>query len=343
MKTRFIASFSVLIGSGALLFFGCQQNPTSPVGTQLPLSPGGTSAHPALTWSALTANPKDHNYIYSYIMVSDTDDSHQTAVFAGYGPSGSVVTYFTPCWSPTGGSIAIGSAHFGSGLDSLLTMDISVNSKGTPVVNNIKHIYAFPSGSIYSRNGLAWSSTTSMGEIAYTWESGSTNRSPNHLSVISQSGGTPTVIYSTDTGINVPAIALINPTWSPDDTRLAVARTDSMIMIFNTSNWSYVDSIKCPGKIAGLEWSRSGLNMLAFSLSSSTAPYEELYYCDPSTGSTPIASGLGYSLYPTWSPNNSSLLYVGNNGSAYYIDKVGAFTTNTQVLWSSNALVKWKR
>jgi Tol biopolymer transport system component len=87
-----------------------------------------------------------------------------------------------------------------------------------------------------------------------------------------------------------------------------------------------------------------------FHVGSSSSPYERLYYCDPTTASTPLSSGLGYSINPTWSPNNSSVMYLGNSSGNYYIYKVTAYTTSTSQIMSnitfnsSNTLgVKWKR
>jgi hypothetical protein len=109
-------------------------------------------------------------------------------------------------------------------------------------------------------------------------------------------------------------------------------------MIFNTSTWAYVDSIAVSGAICGLEWSRTGLNKLAFGVQASGGTTKTLYYCTPTTGSTPTTNSVAGS-YPTWAPDNSSLLYV--NSGLY---KNSAFTASTSYISSfSGRCMKWKR
>jgi hypothetical protein len=225
--------------------------------------------------------------------------------------------------------------------DTIKAIDVSVNSKGVAVGSNVRTIYGLPDKT-WGVGTVAWSSTSTMGKVAFT-EADPTGTHYG-LWTVPANGGPPTNIYSVDTSWLHRRVGLNFPTWSPDDSRLAVARGDSAqvttIMIFNTTTWAYVDSIKVQapaGKSAGslgIEWSRTGLNKLAFSMNS------QLYYCDPSTGAIPATDGVATRAV-TWSPNNSSILIAPPDMSGQY--KVVPFTTSTTKISSLNVYAKWKR
>src|SRR5205823_1439911 len=110
--------------------------------------------------------------------------------------------------SPTGGSICVTQKGNGSSTapDSIKAIDVSVNSSGVAVGSNLRTILGLANRSVRLNNAF-WSSTTSMGKIAYTTQESTTNS----LYVVGQSGGTPTQIYSYDaTG----GIKLGDPTWN---------------------------------------------------------------------------------------------------------------------------------
>jgi len=271
----------------------------------------------------------------------DTDGTHNTAVQVA-GVSTSIINYtYLPGWSPTGGSICFTQWGSATAPDTIKAIDVSVNSSGVPVGSNLRTIVGLPDQTV-RLNGAYWSSTSAVGMIAYTTRDGATNS----LYVVSQSGGTPTKICSVDTAWMHFGLTLKNPTWSPDDSRLAVCRDSSanastatsMILIFNTSTWACVDSIAITGGVFGLEWSRSGsMNKLAFV--DFVSGSNHLYYCDPTTGATPTTYGLVGS-YPTWSPNNSSVMYVNSSGLTKNIPLT---STTTSVSSFGGAGVKWKR
>jgi hypothetical protein len=112
-----------------------------------------------------------------------------------------------------------------------------------------------------------------------------------------------------------------------------------MIMIYNTSTWEYVDSIAVEGTVFGLEWSRSGANKLAFGLQAVGSTITKLYFVDPSTGSVPTTNNV-VGTCPTWSPNNSSVMYV-NAGNAY--KNVPGTASASLVSNFGGSLLKWKR
>ncbi|MDP4220750.1 MAG: hypothetical protein Q8916_05670 [Bacteroidota bacterium] len=327
------------------LFAGCQQDPSSGITQPMPLKApvsGTTTANPALVWSGYVYT-KSHGQTtqYSAIFVGDSNLANSTSVQVAKDWIGAVAFDGAPGWSPTGSSICLTQRGYpqngntGTVPDTIKAFDISVNSSGVPVASNLRTIVGLADQTVRMNNAF-WSSTTTMGKIAYSTADGSTNS----VYVVDQSGLTaPSKIYSYDaTG----GVKLGDPTWNPDDSKLAFIRTSSTastILIYNTSDWSLADTIDVSGQIFGLEWSRSGMNKLAFSVYASGSYH--LYYCDPSTGATPttnsVASNAGY---PTWSPNNSSVMYV-NAGTLY--KNVPGTSTAASVGSFGSVGVKWKR
>jgi len=334
---------STLLGLMVLLAAACKQDTQTPTGPQtvLPLSSGGSTAHPALAWPSYVSS---NNNQYSNLMVSDTDASHQTSILRAWANTNSI-QYFNPSWSSSGGSLAFAITRFGGAADSVYVIDVSDNSHGTPVGSNLRGICALPSGVYLDRwqGGLAWSSTSSMGEIAFIGN--------KTVYVVSSSGGTPTAIFSQTTLGGPSGIS-----WSPDDSRLAITRWDSAwghtILIFNTSTWSVVDSISVGNAQFGkLAWSRSGANKLAFGMTTRTwngsawTYASGFYYCDPTTGATPSGGYTGD--VGQWSPNNTSLIYPAATSGNWYLVKVPAYGTSATQLGSIPISVNngfdWKR
>jgi hypothetical protein len=340
MNRFFFCSLLILAGSLAsgVALTGCQQDPSStgrPNALPLnnPHSGGSTPAHPALTWEAYTGS--SHS-LYGAIYVADSDLTHATAVHL----SPSTTTFFgSPSWSPTGGSICFSKSGGGaSAPDTLETIDVSVNSSGVQVASNLSTIVGLPNQTdrMYWFDCPAWSSTSSMGKIAYT-----TFGAAGKLWVVSASGGTPTCILSVDTGTVHNSHPVANPTWNSDDSRLAVACSPHTIRIYNTSTWVCVDSIQFSVGLGAPEWSRSGLKKLAFGLYTSSA--WQLNFCDTTTGSTPTTNSVT-GAYPTWSPNNSSVMYTIGS-SVYKNVPFSSTTTSVGTLAGSytGPFVKWKR
>ena len=339
---------SLLLFAGAFLS-GCQQDPNSTGSprTQLPLSNphGSTTAHPALVYTgAVITTSHKTSTTYSAIYVADTDMGNRTSVQVATTSTSSVLYGATPGWSPNGSSICFTQSGEGSPRhpDSIKAFDVSVNSSGVPVGSNVRTVFGLPSNSVRLKNPF-WSSTTTMGKIAYSTQEAGTNS----LYVVSQSGGTPTLIYRVDTSWVHYALPLGDPTWSPDDSKLACLRigsngTVTTIMIFGTtdngSTWTYNDSISVSGGVDGLEWSRNGsVNELTFGLVSGGT--SEISFVTPTTGATPVTSFVA-GVFPTWSPNNSSVMYV----NAGYLYKNTPLTTSTTTVTNFGGLgVKWKR
>ncbi len=301
-------------------------------------------ARPALTYyGAFTKGASSYSAIY----VMDSDGAHPTPIQIAGDTS---VTYgSSPSWSPTGTAICFTQGGTSTVPDSIKAIDVSVATSLTPLGSNLRTIFGLPNTSIRMKNPF-WSSTTAMGMIAYATNEGASES----VWVVPQSGGMPMKIFSVDTSWVHNPNPLGYCTWSPDDSRLAVCRFSSganptTIMIFNTSTWAYVDSIPLTGWVVGLDWSRNGLNKLAFGMAPSSSDPYYLYYCDPTTAATPVTNGVVGSL-PTWSPDNSIIVYFIDESSvleagvkSFGVYRVTSFTPFITEVSPMNTSVKWKR
>jgi hypothetical protein len=84
------------------------------------------------------------------------------------------------------------------------------------------------------------------------------------------------------------------------------------------------------------------MNKLAFGLNTEGNSIY-LYYCDPTTGAVPVTNGLlGWG--PTWSPNNSSIMFVYWPPAS--LAKVTPLASTVKVISHAigvGTLVQWKR
>jgi hypothetical protein len=321
---------SFLLTAG-LVLAGCEE-PSSTGASDPSLGGKPVTPKPALVWRGARIIG---GVTYSALYVGDSTIA-PTAPIHTVASTG-LVHWASPTWSPSGGSVVFTVGGTGSIPDTIKAVDVSVSAKGSVVTSNLRTILGLSGTSSRLKNSF-WSSTTSTNSIAYSSDDGSSNS----LWVISGNGGAPTQIASFDEAWSGSSSGLGYPTWNPDDSRLAVVRhgnNSAMIMIFNTSTWEYVDSIAVEGTIFGLEWSRSGLNKLAFALQAVGSTDKKLYFTTPTTGSVPTTNNV-LGTYPTWSPNNSSVLYV-NSGNAY---KNVPGTTSTSLVSNFGGIgFKWKR
>jgi len=327
-------SSSMLFAITVLCVFALSACRQDPGGANQNVSNIVTSpAHPALTYYGLV---KRGDSSYPAIYVMDAEGKYQQPIYTG--DFSTTILESSPSWSPDGKSIAFTQGDSTTGEYAIRAMDVP-SSISTQGATNIRTVISYSDPS-YTLHNPFWSSTGAMAKIAYTM----VHTTPRgeilySLCVVPVSGGQRTMVW---TGFRLPG-GIGYCAWSPDDSRLAVWRGDAVyggtIMIFNTSDWSYVDSIAVTGSLAGLEWSRAGLNKLAFGIQTNGASSTYLYYCDPKTGATPITDGvIGY--FPVWSSNNSSILYCSSNG----LSKITPFTLSTSLISPAiTTLVKWKR
>jgi hypothetical protein len=363
----------VVMTLAALVAAGCNEAPTaSPTGDALTKGQTSTAAKPALAYEGSLMYKGSRTRTVS---VMDADGTHQTNLFGTTEARGE--HFRDASWSPTGTSICFSQSNLSNTapVASIKALDVSVNSSGIAVASNVRTIYNVPPGSGLNP-GTAWSSTAAMGKIAFCpWNPNSTDRT---LWVVPQTGGAPIKVWGSDaTYIKEDGSVLGHrqslgyPTWSPDDERLAVVRYDSSgtpdqyvvstIMIFTTgdngNSWSYTDSIKvsaAPGatvvNMYYLEWSRAGMNKLAYG----NAQDGLLYYVDPQTRdingvlTVPTTNGVTGTC-PSWSPDNGTLIFNNTAGAnSDYLSRIVPFTTTVTNVVQSPAdvgypLVRWKR
>ncbi len=317
---------------GGLFAVGCEEDPSSVGSSDPSFGAKPVPANPALVWRGAQIIG---GVTYSALYVGDSTIAPTARIHTV--ASSSVFHWSAPTWSPSGGSVVFTQGGSGSIPDTIKAIDVSVNSKGNVVSSNLRTILGL-SGTASRLKNSFWSSTTSKNMIAYTSDDGASSS----LQVVSGSGGAATQVASFDETWSGNTLGLGYPTWNADDSRLAVVRHGNdaaMIMIYNTSTWEYVDSIAVEGTVFGLEWSRSGANKLAFALQGVGSTIKKLYFVSPTTGAVPTTNDV-IGTYPTWSPNNSSVLYV-DAGNAY---KNTPGTSSTTHISNFGGLgFKWKR
>ncbi len=331
-----LLSVSVAALAAALLIAGCEQQPTAPQGAMnLPLNSPSTPANPAITY---VSTPFIHNATYYAIGVQDTDGTHQTNLVTA-GSNSSSETFLSPCWNYSGASIVY--KDVAGTTNSIKAFDVSVNSHGVPVAGNARTIYSIgASDSAVIQSGPAWCATSSTAAVAFTRNHLGSQLGLSELCTISQSGGTVTVLssYQKLNSNHIVMSHYTSPTWSPDDFKIAVVREDTIghntIMIYNASTGAAEDSIPVASAVNGLQWSRSGTNELVYA---GVSGY--IYYVAPSTGSTPSTNSVTGSS-PTWSPNNSGIMYVNSA-----LKKLVPFTSSTTTVASGpgGGSLNWKR
>ncbi len=361
MKSLLLA---VALIATASFLSSCQQDPTSSRGgVVLPLSSNTPAANPAVTYiGTSTETVKKTIYTYDNISVMDSTAANQTNIVTAAN-NNTEEGFGSPSWNYSGTSIAYSDFQVTSvGIPySIKAVDVSVNSKGVPVGSNGRTIYTIPiSDSISILSGPAWCSTSSTGMIAFTRNDGHYNeRGKSELCIISQAGGTPTILDSIQYYYLSSSYNRIGrftyPTWSPDDSKIAVVRADTdyvsggttgyhqTILIVNSSTGAIEDSIPLSMIVYSMEWSRSGADELVFTAHPAGGT-TEIYYCAPTTGSTPSTNSVVCTAAgrATWSPNNSGIMYI-NSSSA--LSKLQSYTSNSTSLQSGNpgGGLNWKR
>lgn len=348
----------------ALSLAACQQDPiaSEEIVSVAEKRSGSSTADPVLVYEGKESYRGGR---YSTIAVMDSTGENKTNVFLSRD-LGEREYLQWPDWSADGKSICFVQSYtdITAPISYIRAFDLSLSSSGKPIATNSRIIYSTGEGQGVDY-GLAWSKTTAVDRIAFTTFS---RANPiGSLWTIPASGGTPQRVWGADSvryvkenGNPAARTPLMFPTWSPDDSRLAVVRNDSAetagtervntIMIFSTtdggSTWSYTDSIKVTGTgypasmlVHGLEWSRNanGVNMLVWA----DAQSSKIYYCNPTTGATPTTNGVS-GRYPDWSPDNGTIIF--HNHATGYIGRMPAFGTSVTDITGVPGipLVRWK-
>jgi hypothetical protein len=317
-----------------------------------PTSHGGggtTAANPALTYIGSTHL---HGQYYPTVAVMDSAFGHQTVLYTSATAGQSIIG---PSWSPTNASICFLQVLPATSM-AIKAVDVTTNTDGSVSGTNARTVYTLPSDITNNGSGTAWSNTTATNRIAYSTRNLYDSR--RTVWVVPASGGTPVKVWETDSAmvkedgsVMGHVTPLTTPTWSPDDSRIAIQRYDSgastnygiagttkavTIMIFTTSDngstWSYTDSIKHTSTATSsyyldVQWSRTGLNTLAlWDLSDN-----KLYYANPASTSSITTDGVAAGGL-SWSPNNSSILTT----SGANMWKTVPFTTTVTTLSATN-------
>lgn len=338
-----ILTFSIAILSAAMYFTGCETDLNSNSGAPdlQPMAAGSSAdAHPAIAFRTIVTS-KNKNY--SAIAVMDSDGTDQAVIYTLSATTDSNSIFPGPCWSPDGGSVAF--YIYGRNVsDGIVLRDVSV-SHGKAVGSNTRTIYTPDTGYV---RGLSWCSLSSTDKIAFTTlASGSGSR----LYTIASSGGTPTLIYQSNTANGLHFYD--NPTWSPDDSKIAfVDRAHSSgidtLRVVSVSTGELLASIPLGATYtvsACIEWSRTGLNQIVLGIDyTNNQTYDaKLYYVTPTEGSTLTTDNVN-GADPTWSPNNSFVASIVYGSSSTTLQKTatGGTTTTTIAtgkIWNPN----WKQ
>lgn len=328
-----ILTFSIAALAAVLLVAGCETDPNSSPGAPeiRPMAGKPQSVvDPAIAFGAPVTRA---GKTYANLCVIDSDGTDLSFVYKA--PNQEATIEF-PSWSPGGGSIAFKEFDFTLG-PRIKVLDVSV-SQGKVIGSNTRSVFEAGRYGVLMVHGVSWSSLSSTNKIAYNLHEGAY---VNKIMVVPASGGTSTVLYEhRDTNRYYLSV-----TWSPDDSKIAFidhapgisgALRPDTIRVIDASTGELLESIGV-GSTPTIEWSRSGVNLLAFS--SDFGSGFKLYYVTPTTGSTPWTNNVsGY--YPTWSPNNSSLVMA--NGSTLQKTVYGTSTTTTFFTWGSGQS-NWKR
>lgn len=291
----------------------------------------GFKTNPAITY--VTSSTIDGKK-YSVVAVCDSDATNQTVI---YTPSSDSYISRSPSWSPDGGTISIMSQE-GSNGDKIYLCDVS-DSLGNVVGRNTRQVFSASGIRLY---GVNWSSVSSTAKIAFITKDNSSGICTVY--VISPSGGTPTVLYQSPSGEDH---TYQSPTWSPDDSKIAFTDRTFIgsshfdtLRVINASTGALLESVDLgsPNVQISCEWSRTGLNVVAFGFDGL------IYYVTPTTGSTPWTNDANIGGPPTWSPDNSSIL-SGSAGASLGLKKTAYGTTTATVLADTGVFgfPEWKK
>ncbi len=241
-----------------------------------------TPADPVIAYSTIRGKS---------LWVMDADGSHQTQIHATDENIGK------PTWAPDGSAIAF---TVGIGYKELWRIDVSVVD-GVPVGSNPMMLHS----SIYY--APEWSPA---GDVIVFAELIS---DLIHLRTIPATGGDPTTLYTAPSGF-----ATMDPTWSPDASSIAYAEMELFtgpdnyrINVFDVAS-TEVTTVYGPvtTNIYWLEWGKSpGSTEIVFSMI--TGGGFSVYTIDIASPSpTPVLIEGGDSRFPSWSPDDSQVIYT---------------------------------
>jgi hypothetical protein len=338
MKTLIGSFFLAALFVATMYFSGCQQDTPSivtsdPSQFQPMAKPVPADAHPAWAFPSVTSS---RGKTLGTVCVSDVDGTDRAFVDT-CSPDGRKSWFHS--WSPTGASLSYvemlplttNSWYDGTawGNYAINAVDVTV-TKGVATGSHSRTIYSVTAADQLKIVSQAWCPSTTgtgAGRIAFMAHS----QTQSGIFTVPATGGTPTLVYSVAQSNN--RLLGNTLTWSNDGNKLAfvqysgaaVADADIIAEIKIIDLTGTVVSTLLgvtPRRIAGLHWSHTGTNKLAFYMTEvpvPTNPDFDLYIMDATAGATPTK--LVTSAYnPVWSPDNSELVYT--------LDGVGTYRIN---------------
>jgi Tol biopolymer transport system component len=226
-----------------------------------------------------------------------------------------------PAWSPDGRQIALYTGPYAQPWG-ISVADISVVN-GVPKASNIRFLVA----------GMRQEWSPLGDEIAYG------NQTENQILVVPATGGTPTALYTVPSGTAI----VRDPTWKSDGSKIAFVEitfppgvpSQFFLKVLDRAS-GVVSTVLSTGHdyLFNPEWSRTS-DVLAYERY--IGGIEKIYTLNLSTGATSFIVD-GY--YPSWSPDDSKLVY--STGSA--IKTITLATRAVKLLkTSTGSFLAWKR
>jgi Tol biopolymer transport system component len=245
------------------------------------------------------------------LMVMNADGAQLTRIYRTRGQ------IHAPTWSPDGTSIAFQKGGYPYG--QLWALDVAVVD-GKPKGSNARLLLddCYPCSPAWSPSGSTIAIASEMITGGYGTE----------IQTVPATGGTPTTLYTAATGY-----AVGGPTWNSDGSELAfrlgeISTSTWSIVIFDVATKTITDTLLegefYPG---GLDWARTQ-DVIAFVASG------KVYTVDIATDTaTEVVGANGWSPSPSWSPDDSQIVFQGPNSDGRKIKSIdmstGVVTTLT--------------